>query len=174
MSSRLLKSLSLGGGGPLTKCPYLSDTGFLLLSLVDSWSLGSRLLLGCPPCFLPQWLTPPAPEFASPRRMSPDFQLLLMLDGSALRPTQAACASKTVLSSLPSPQTCSQQMGFVLALGLGCGLCCASLCPPSRTKPVLPTFEHLHPSHLHRGSPCFLPALGLSEIVDSFLLLMTL
>ena len=73
-------------GGPLTKCPYLSDTGFPLLSLMDSQSSGSRLLLGCPLCFLLPWLTPPALEFASPRRMmSPDFQLLLRLDGSALQ-----------------------------------------------------------------------------------------
>ena len=158
----------------MTKCPYLSDTGFLLLSLVDSWSLGSRLLLGCPPCFLPQWLTPPAPEFASPRRMSPDFQLLLMLDSSALQ-SHAGCVCKQVCAQLsPFPTNLQPADGLRLALGLGCGLCCASLCPPSRTKPVLPTFEHLHPSHLHRGSPCFLPALGLSEIVDSFLLLMTL
>ena len=97
VSSRLLKSLE--GGGPLTKCPYLSDTGFLLLSLMDSWSLGSRLLLGCPPCFLPQWLTPPAPEFASPRRMSPDFQLLWMLDRSALQ-SHAGCVCKQVRAQL--------------------------------------------------------------------------
>ena len=70
----------------MTKCPYLSDTGFPLLSLMDSQSSGSRLLLGCPLCFLLPWLTPPALEFASPRRMmSPDFQLLLRLDGSALQ-----------------------------------------------------------------------------------------